>query len=155
QLLLLGTQAREVIFLGLKQSLEIGFGSCREWGLAQESGPQRGMRPLATAGLAQLQGRGIGDKFIRAKGFLVEENAGAKAAVDGLRLVARIGGHIDPQLADQRPGSRAVRRRALDRIDSAETHTQARAAMEFVALGMAAEVVVIFKDENARLGPGC
>ena len=58
--------------------------------------------------------------------------------------------HIDSQLLDQPFRNRAVRLRALDGIGSAKAEDRPATGFEFVTLGVAAEIVVVLKNQNAR-----
>ena len=96
-----------------------------------------------------------GQQAIGAEGLLVEEERGAEAE----RLVEirvehlGIARDLDAQLGDEVFGDFAVRRRAVDRLRAAVADVGAAVVGELVALGVAAEVVVVVEDQDARVGP--
>ncbi len=57
--------------------------------------------------------------------------------------------HIDTQLRQQRLRNRRVRARAVDLQRAAIHQVQPAAELKLVALGMAAEVIVIVEDQNS------
>ena len=57
-------------------------------------------------------------------------------------LVVR--GDVDAEIADHAFGHRAVGRRALDGVRAAVAEHEGLVDLEFITLGMAAEVVVVF-----------
>jgi hypothetical protein len=98
--------------------------------------------------------RRIGDQFVGAECFLVEKDLRAQAErpvqipVD----VFGVGGNIDSQFLDQSLGHGAVRSRAFDGKCPAKTQHGSLGEVELIALGVSAEVIVIVKNQDARLG---
>jgi hypothetical protein len=92
---------------------------------------------------------------VGAERFAVEEGGALQPGIN-LRLIALFGQRvgIDAQCPDQPVGDLGIRIGAVD-LQRAAVHQHHMAAdMEFVALGMAAEIVVVLQDQDARLGPG-
>src|SRR6185369_2013841 len=64
-------------------------------------------------------------------------------------------GDIDPEVAQQALGVRApLCLRRVDRLAAAVADEQAPADGELVALGVAAEIIVVIEHKDARLRPG-
>ena len=73
--------------------------------------------------------------------------------VEILVEVLGIRSHIDAEFFNHALGNRTVRSRTLDRECSAETQAKRITDSEFVALGVAAEIVVVFENKDAALFP--
>ncbi len=97
-----------------------------------------------------------GDQAVLAEGLPVEEDAGlqAQAGID-FRPVAGLGQGfgLDPQGLQQAIGDGAIGAGAVDLQRSAVHQVQAAVQAELVALGVAAEVVVIVEDQDAGVWP--
>src|SRR5205823_12294769 len=59
--------------------------------------------------------------------------------------------YINPQFFDQRFGHRTIGRRALNGKCATEGQAFVSTNIKFVSLGMAAEVVVVLDNQNARI----
>ena len=64
----------------------------------------------------------------------------------------RQGRSVDPDRAQQAVGDRAVRARALDRVGTAVQQAQLAVDLEFIALGVTAEIIVVVEQQDPRLG---
>ena len=97
-----------------------------------------------------------GRQIVRAEGRLVEEDSAAEASgrikVLGLDPLHRR--HIDADLLEQPVGLGAIGARAVDLESTAVANQHRGAGSEFIALGMAAQVVVVFQDQDTRRGLG-
>jgi hypothetical protein len=97
--------------------------------------------------------------LVGAKGFLVEEHAGAHTALfvefwmlSGLREFR----DVDAEGAKQACGSRPIRSGAVDVQGTAVHEVQAVLEPVLIALGVAAKIIVVVEqqDARARRGPG-
>ena len=91
-------------------------------------------------------------QLVCAKRFLVEEyvRTQTERTIEILIHILGIRGDVNAQLADQALGDRAVWRGTLDGKRAAESNAKRIAHTKFIALGVAAKVVVVIKNENAR-----
>ena len=107
--------------------------------------------------MAIVGGGRSGDEAIHAEGLLVEEHRVLEAQ-GGVELVPVTGGaerhRIDSQGLEQPPGDGAVGPGAVDHQGPAVEQMQLAAQVELVALGVAAEVVVVVQDEDPRVWLG-
>src|SRR5580693_4338138 len=96
-----------------------------------------------------------GDEPVRAKGFFIEEKTVSQAAIN-LRLQTFFfqSGRINAKFGEQTPGFLAVGERRFDGEGSAVGQQQTSPRTKLVALGVAAEVVVIIENKDASRGTG-
>ena len=94
-------------------------------------------------------------QVIGAKGLAIKEGAAVQPKA-GVELVVfapeaeRF--DIDAQLADESGRDRTVWARAVDLERAAVEELQTLAHVKFIALGVAAEVIMIVQHQNARIG---
>jgi len=86
------------------------------------------------------------ERFLVEEDFVLEPEGGVKLSV----VVPGIGSHIDPQIANHSLGDRTINRWTLDGIRSPVTEHEGLIDLKFVSLGVAAEIVVVLKDEHPR-----
>src|SRR6202034_3319258 len=114
--------------------------------------------------------RGLGEKlfprptfsgdneFVGAESFLVEEEASSQAE-RGIKITVRaLWGErnwVDPERLQQPSRHIAVRPRTVNRESAAVHKGHTAPELELVALGVAAEIVVIVENENAGGSPLC
>src|SRR6202022_3286623 len=91
-------------------------------------------------------------QLVYVKRLLVEEyvRTQTERTIEILIHIFGIRGDVNAQLPDQALGDRAVWRRTLDGKRAAESKAKRIAHTKFIALGVAAKVVVVIKDQNAR-----
>ncbi len=98
-------------------------------------------------------------EFVGAEGFCIEEHAGVHAAGLVVFRVLRTldeGRNVQTQGFQQSCCDRAIRTRAVDLQRAAVHEMQMTIEVEFVALGVAAEIIVVVQDQYAAfrcLGP--
>ena len=137
-LLLLGGQAGQVVGLGVVEALDVASHRLGQRRPGQELRPRR--RAFA------------GDRPVRPEGFAVEEHAPrqrhrlvellVERGVEALQIHADV---LQQLLAFGRE-----RRRRVDGLGTAVANHQPAAVSELVALGVAAEVVVVVEHEHLR-----
>ena len=122
--------------------------------MGQKRGPRVGLSPARrrTAGLAGAPLGRHAQQPVRSEGLSVEEHgrAHAEPGVEAALEHALPARDDHAKLGNQRTRNRAVRRRAVDRERAAVADQRTPADPELVAPRVAAEVVVIVEDEDAR-----
>jgi hypothetical protein len=97
-------------------------------------------------------------KLVGAEGLAVEENAARQSVCRIEILVGAFLGQsnrIDAECTQKAVGNCAIGPRGVDRVGSAIHQRQPAGEPEFIALGMAADIVVIIDNEDARIrAPG-
>jgi len=108
-------------------------------------GQRRFGEKLRPCGLARAR-----DKPVLAESFLVEKSTARKAVrfleIPVVILVEAL--DVNAQLGEQLLGLLAVNLRAGDGLCAAVTEDHALASLKFVATRVAAEIIVIFQDQN-------
>src|SRR5579872_454652 len=139
-------EARHVVGLFRLDADDVALGGGGQRSLGEKVGP------------VFCFGRGAGnsgDEAFGAEGFFVEEVRGLQAFVDG--AVGALGferGRIDSQLGKKSGGLGAIGERGLDGDGASVGEEETASGAEFVAFGMASEVVVIVENQNAGFGSG-
>src|SRR5260370_21399391 len=113
--------------------------------------PDLGTLGCRVLSLAPTKSLWADHQLVCVKRLLVEEyvRTQTERTIEILIHIFGIRSYVDAQLADQALGDRAVRRRALDGKRTPESQAKRTAYTKFIALGVAAKVVVVVKDENA------
>src|ERR1019366_790733 len=95
----------------------------------------------------------VRDQLVGPKGFLVEENPWLQTqrTVEIFADILVIRRHINPKLFDQSLCACAIGSRAFNGIGAAESQNRTTARAKFVALGVPAEVIMVLKNQDARL----
>ena len=134
-------QPRQVVLLRGLETHDVAAHRVGERRLPEELGH----RPFAEAA----------QEAVGAEGLLVEEDSGpqAQARVELLIEGGVEAAGVDAQLAKQARRDLAVPPGGLDRLRPAVTQEHPVSRSELVALRMAAEVVVVLENQDARLGP--
>ncbi len=138
--LLLDGLAVQVVGVLAVEPRQVAPGGVAERRLGEELGPRR---PA-----------GAGHQAILAEVFLVEERPGAELVLLEQRAVLELGvaRHVDAQVDEQLLGHVAVGIRRGHAHRAAVGQIGAALVDELVALGVAAEVVVVVEDEHALVG---
>ena len=139
--LLLGRRhAGEIVGGPLLDALDVGTRSFRQWRAGKNVAP----------GCAFAHDH----KFVGAESLAIEENAAGQSALGIEFFISTFLGQrnrIDSQGAQQSVRYGAVAARTVDCPGSAIHERQPAGELELVALGVAAYVVVIVENENARI----
>ena len=153
RLLFVGAEAGEIIFLLREQTLKIFLGFRRQRSFFQKFSQARFAAHIVDAALIPSGMNRVRDQLVGPKGFLIEENARLQTqrTVEIFADVLVIRRHINTELFDQSLRDCAIRPRAFNGIRAAESQNRAAAGAEFVALGVSAEVIVVLKNQDARL----
>ncbi len=149
--LLGGVEVGQVVDLGGLDAHDIGLDLGRQRRGRQPGGERLGvLRACVEAAEADHE-------FVGAEGLLVEEHRRFQPGVTIEVLVGAglgQGDRIDAQLGHQAGRDRAVGAGAVDQHGPAVQQQGAAADVELVALGVAAEVVVVLQHQDAGVGLG-
>ena len=94
-------------------------------------------------------------QFVGAEGLSIEEDAGLESPLFVERRVLCCLGefrNVDSEVGEQTGGIGAIGARTINEQRAAVHQIQMSIQIEFVALGMAAEIIVVVENEDAALG---
>src|SRR5215470_16818242 len=133
EFLLAGKPRKIVYFLRIHPS-DFFLHGIGEWRLGQKLGPRRRVH--------------AGDQAVFPESFLIEESRGAALGVK-LRVISLVESlRINAEFFQKLFRFRAVTAGAFDGLRAAVGEHHAAPDLEFVALGVSSEIVVIIKDKN-------
>ena len=113
-------------------------------------------RGFCGEGRAEVVQSGFGDEAIDSEGFFVEESGFSEFhRVEQLLVVVLVEAlHVDSEFFQQADGFFAVVAGSFDGLGATVAEQQAVAGLEFVALGVSTEIVVVVEEQDASIGSG-
>jgi hypothetical protein len=133
----LGPQIGKIILACGEQPRQIGPHRRGQRGLAEK------LRPWFLSG--------AGDQPVGAKMFLVEKGRGAQPGI-GIGFITAVAGQIDAKIGEQLFRGETIGKRRFNAHRAAIAKDGAAPVSKLVALGMAAEIVVIVDDQYLAIG---
>jgi len=155
--LLVGRQARIVILGLFVEGSQVSLGLIGDRGLGGKLFHQMGRLGTGVFALPAAARTEIHDQFVDAESFLVKENFGTKPerTIELIVRIFRIRRNVDAEFLDQSFCYCTVGRWAFNGEGPSKAQAKRTPHAELVALGVAAKVVVIVKDQNAGIASRC
>ena len=149
-LLLIRAEAGEKIFVQRVDALHICYRFWRQRCPCGELLPVLSVRIGGSGAPARIRAR---DETVPSERLAIKENLllQSERAVKHVIVMRCVGRDIDAQILNHASGDWTIGSRALDRVCAAIAEQKCSVDIELVALGMAAEIIVVFENEHARL----